>query len=127
MFKDIEDLPGDVLGIKLSGKITHEDYRDYLIPKAENLIKAYGSAKILCVVDDEWAGYELEAMWDDTEFGIKHWSEFSHMAIVSDIKWIRAMATIFTPLMPGEVKIFKLAELESAKSWITEHSIDKAA
>ncbi len=29
MFQLIEGLPSDVLGIEASGKVTHEDYRDF--------------------------------------------------------------------------------------------------
>ena len=37
MFKSIEGLPADVLAIEASGRITHQDYRDILIPMAEGL------------------------------------------------------------------------------------------
>ena len=35
MFIFIEGLPSDVLAIAASGKVTHEDYRNTLIPRAE--------------------------------------------------------------------------------------------
>ncbi len=38
MFKLIEDLPPDVMGIEAAGKVTHEDYKTILIPKAEAMI-----------------------------------------------------------------------------------------
>ena len=35
MFEFIEGMPPDVLAIEAVGKVTHEDYRTILIPKAE--------------------------------------------------------------------------------------------
>ena len=46
MFKLIEDLPPGVLGIEATGKVTHEDYQNILIPRAEAMI-AKGPAKLL--------------------------------------------------------------------------------
>jgi hypothetical protein len=32
----------------------------------------------------EFTGYELEGLWDDSAFGIKHWREFKRIAVVAD-------------------------------------------
>ena len=79
MFKFIEGLPADVMAIEASGKVTHEDYRDTLIPKAETMM-AKGSIKMLYVIGRDFTGFELEALWDDGAFGLKHWHDFSRIA-----------------------------------------------
>lgn len=120
MFKEIKNLPGDVLGIEMVGKITHEDYKEFLIPKVEEIIAEKGDAKVLCVIGPEWDGYELSAMWDDTKFGIMHWSEFSKIALVTDHEWIKGMTAMFTPFFPGEVRMFRSDQFDQAKNWISE-------
>lgn len=127
MFDHIEGLPEDVLGIKLTGKITHEDYIKTLIPESEELIDKYGKLKLLCVIGPEWDGYELGAMWDDAKFGISHWSDFSHIALVSDTDWIKRMSALFAPLTPAVVKIFPLEDINFAKDWISEDKDQQAA
>jgi hypothetical protein len=117
MFKLIEGLPPDVLAIEAAGKVTHEDYRGTLIPKAEAMM-AKGPIKMLYVIGKEFTGYELEAMWDDGAFGIKHWREFRQVAVVADQAWLRAAVSMFTPFFPAEVRLFALAELSEAKDWI---------
>lgn len=117
MFKFMENLPPDVIGIEASGKVTHEDYKNVLIPKLEALI-AKGPAKLLYVIGEGFDGYELEAMWDDTAFGVKHWHDFSRIGVVADQAWVRAGVAAFKPFYPGEVRLFKLAGLEEAKAWI---------
>jgi hypothetical protein len=69
MFKFIEGLPQDVLAIEASGKVTHDDYRNTLIPKAEAMM-AEGPIKMLYVIGKDFAGFELEALWDDGAFGL---------------------------------------------------------
>lgn len=118
MFRFIEGLPPDVLGIEAEGKITHEDYRDRLIPKAEAMM-AKGPIKALCVIRNDLPDYSLEAIWDDQVFGFKHWRDASHLAIVTDHQWMKAITAFFSPFLPAKVRIFPLAELEAAKAWIT--------
>ncbi|HEY5336652.1 MAG TPA: STAS/SEC14 domain-containing protein, partial [Rhizomicrobium sp.] len=64
--------------------------------------------------------YELEAMWDDGAFGIRHWREFKRVAVVTDQPWMRAGVSMFAPLIPAEVRLFALAELPAAKNWIAD-------
>jgi hypothetical protein len=117
MLKLIEGLPPDVLGIDASGKVTHEDYRKVLIPAAEAKM-IHGPVKMLYVAGPEFSGYELEALWDDAAFGLKHWRQFSRIAMVTESAWLRAAATMFSPFFPSEIRLFKISELAAAKDWI---------
>jgi hypothetical protein len=110
-------LPSNVLAIEAIGKVTHADYRDTLIPKAEALL-AKGAIKILYIVGRDFEGFEIKALWDDGAFGIKHWREFSHVAVVGNQAWLRATICMFKPFIPAEVRFFGLSELSGAKNWI---------
>ena len=118
MFKFIEGLPPDVMAIEASGKVTHDDYRNTLIPKAEAMM-AKGPVKMLYVIGKDFTGFELEALWDDSTFGLNHWHDFSRIAVVTDYAWMSAMVNMFKPFFYGEVRPFGLAELSAAKDWIT--------
>ena len=119
MFKFIDGMPPDVLAIEATGKVTHEDYRNTLMPRAEAMM-AKGPIRMLYVIGREFAGFELEAIWDDGKFGLKHWHDFSHIAVVADQPWLRAAVAMFTPLFQGEVRLFGLTELDAAKAWIKD-------
>ena len=112
-------MPPEVMAIEAIGKVTHEDYRNTLIPKAEAMI-AKGPIRMLYVIGKEFTGFELQALWDDSEFGIKHWHDFSHIAVVTDDIWISTMINMFKPFFHGEVRLFKLSELPAAKDWISD-------
>jgi hypothetical protein len=113
----IEGLPPEVMGIEAVGKVTHEDYQNILIPKAEAMM-AKGPIKMLYVIGAEFTGYELEALWDDSTFGAKHWRDFSHVAVIADQTWVRGLVSMFKPFFPCEVRLFRLADLAAAKAWI---------
>jgi hypothetical protein len=104
MFKFIEGLPQDVLAIAAVGKVTHEDYRDTLVPKAESMM-AQGPIKLFYVIGKEFTGFELEALWDDAVLGVKHWHDFSQIAVVTNHAWLRAAVSMFKPFFHGEVRV----------------------
>ena len=117
MFKTIEGLPSDVLAIEASGHITHQDYRDTLIPMAKGLI-AKGPIRMLYVIGSDFTGFDLEALWDDSAFGFKNWHDFTRIAVVTDHTWMGGVASMFAPFFHGEVRLFRLAQLSAAKEWI---------
>ena len=119
MFRLIDGMPPDVLAIEATGKVTREDYHNTLIPKAEAMM-AKGPIRMLYVIGEEFTGFELEALWDDGKFGLKHWHDLSRIAVVADQAWLRAAVSMFTPFFHGEVRVFWLSELGAAKAWIVE-------
>ena len=61
MLKLIEDLPPDVMAIEAAGKVTHNDYQNILIPRAEAMM-AKAPIKMLYVIGKDFTGFELEAL-----------------------------------------------------------------
>jgi hypothetical protein len=117
-FEILDDLPPDVLAIKARGIITSQDYRKTLIPLVEKKLVSHDHLKLLIVFDDTFGSYSEGAVWDDMRFGFSHLGDFSRIAIVTDLGWIRHSAKLFGPLIRAEVHIFDVNDLEEARSWI---------
>lgn len=126
MFKFIEGLPPDILAVEAVGEVTGHDYRDIFIPRAEAMM-AKGPIKMLYVVGKDFTGYKLDALWDDSWFGLRHWHDFSRIAVVADVGWIRTMVGMFRPLMRAELRLFGLADLTAAKDWIASAPVGGGA
>jgi hypothetical protein len=126
MLKFIEGLAPGVIAIEAMGKVTHEDYRDVLIPKAEAMM-GKGPIKMLYVLGKDFTGFELEALADDSAFGLKHWHDFSQIAVVTDHGWLNAVINMFKPFFHGQVRLFTLANLPAAKDWIEKVSEGSAS
>jgi hypothetical protein len=119
MLRIIEGLPESAIGFEASGRVTHEDYRDVLIPKVEALL-AHGHVDMLYAFRDDFTGFDLEALWDDAAFGLKHWHHFHRVALVADQTWLRAAFSMFSPLVPAETRLFHRSEMDDAENWIAQ-------
>lgn len=122
MISIIEELPEDVLEIEATGKVTHADYQNILIPAVEKSL-AKGPLKLLYVIGSEFTDFEPKAIMNDTALGLKHWRDFPYIALVTDIDWIKNAARLFAPFFPGEIRLFSLSERASARAWILSTKI----
>ena len=62
--------------------------------------------------------YSAGALWDDPQFGLTHITTFSKLALVTDHDWLRHSVKLFGALMPTEIMVFSMKELDDAKAWI---------
>lgn len=116
----LDGYPDNVVALRAEGVIRSDDYQETLIPALEKKISARGKVKLLYWCGPEFKGFSAGAMWDDARFGVTHWGDFSKIAVVSDIKWVRQSVKLFAPLMRVPVQVFHNAEIEVAKRWIAE-------
>jgi hypothetical protein len=117
-FEILDGLPRDVVGIRARGIITAQDYEKTLIPLIETKLKVHDHLKLLFIFDETFDSYSGAAVWDDMRFGFTHLNDFSRIAIVTDLAWIRHSAKLFAPLIRGKVHIFDVKDLEEARIWI---------
>lgn len=117
MLQIIEDLPENVLGLSASGTVTADEYGSVLIP-AVNEATADGEARVLLVFGDDFEGYEAEAALDDMKLGANTWGDFEKIAFVTDHSVYRNLVRGFGFLMPGEVRVFPMTDLDAAKEWV---------
>ncbi len=117
---EIKGLPRDVVGIDIRGLITSQDYSETLIPLIAQREKEHDKLKMICVLGDYFDGYSPGAMWDDLRLGLSHMTTFSKLALVTDAEWVKNGAKFFGMLMPTQVMVFDLTEIDDAKAWIVE-------
>ena len=116
----MNDLPVSVLGVSAEGKITGTDYETVLIPAIEKKLKTNQKIRMLYNLGSNFTGFDMNAMIDDARIGMKHLSAWDRIALVSDHELINTFANFFGHLLSCELRIFKNAELEEAKKWITD-------
>lgn len=117
-FELIDGLPSDVIALRLVGVITAADYRDMLVPLMEKKLAEHDKLKCLLVVGDDYATYSAGAAWEDAKFDLGHLTDFRRIALVTDVAWMANTAKLFRPLLPYELAVYPMAELDAAKSWI---------
>src|SRR5262245_8991062 len=117
----IEQLPrssGRMLGFKLSGKLHDQDYQHF-VPIVETAIQSQGKVRLLAHFED-FHGWDLHAIWDDTKFATKHCADVERVALVGDKKWEQWMAKICKPFTLAKLQYFDVKDIESAWKWLEE-------
>jgi SpoIIAA-like len=116
-----EDLPPDVVGVEAHGKVTAEDYERVLVPAVDAVSARAGGGgvRLLYVLGHEVPDYTAGAAWEDAKLGLGHLRSWERIAIVGDADWLRHAVHGLGWLMPGEIKVFALEELDIAREWVT--------
>jgi hypothetical protein len=115
----LKDMPDGVTGIRVSGRLRGEDLREFK-PAMEELLKT-GEIRIVEVVGPDYEGFGPGGLIEDLKLGlgalIQHHSAFKRIAVVSDKDWVAHALHAFAWMVPGELRLFGLDELERAKEW----------
>ena len=120
MLARIEGLPQGVIGLRVVGRLTGDDYKTELEPAVNAVVADGRKVRLLLELGGAYEGIDPGAVAADMGFGSEHFKAFERLAVVTDIDWIRGGAGLFGPLMPGELRVFGTAELGAAKAWIGE-------
>ena len=106
----------NVVEITIEGKITEADF-DQLISQAQADFKKHGKLRILEEIRS-FEGIDPIALWKDSKFGLPHIHDITHVAVVTDAKWMQTFSTAIDSVLPAEVKAFNLSQIEEARKWL---------
>jgi hypothetical protein len=56
----------------------------------------------------------------DFKVGMEHFTRRQCVAVVTDVDWIKHTMQILSFVMPGDMKVFPMAEADRARAWIVE-------
>lgn len=118
MIEIMQESSGNIIGVRATGKLAHDDYKRVLIPELQQLFDKYGKLNVLFYMDDTFEGWELDAAWDDASYGLKHRADFGKLALVGGPAWVEWCIKFSGFLMKGEIKVFPADQLDQAWGWI---------
>lgn len=118
MIEQLTGLPDHVIGFSAHGKVTAQDYEDHILPAVEEALMAHEKVRLLYHLGEDFEGFEVGALWEDAKVGLSHLAAWERIALVTDVDWLRSAAKAMGFMMPGEVRVFAAAELESARNWL---------
>jgi hypothetical protein len=114
-------MPPGTVGFRAEDEIEREDYDEVLVPELHRALESTGELRTLYLIED-LDEIEPGALWADSklgfDLGVRHHKEWVRSAIVTDIDWMARAAKLFLWMIPGEARVFPVAELESAKAWV---------
>jgi hypothetical protein len=114
MLELIEGLPGNVVGIAVSGRLTMQDCQDVLVPAMQKSLKRHDKIRLYYELNSRFPG----AAWDDLELGLEDLSRCERVAIVTDIGWVRLTVKALRFLIPSEIRVFPTVQADEGRAWI---------
>ncbi len=125
MIATIETGSPNVVGLKLTGKLHDEDYKQF-VQTMETTLTTEGKVRLF-VQYEEFPVWDLYAAWEELTVGLLHYSNFERIAMVGDRKWKKWMADFCRPFAKAEVKYFDTSEVDAAWKWLQENDEDNRA
>ncbi len=122
MIELIEDLPHNVVGIAVKGRVTKEECRKVLLPAMTKALRWRDHIRLYYELGSRFPG----SGWDDLDLGFEQAACCERIAIVSDIAWVRLTVKAIRFLIPGEIRVFGTLETDAARAWITARSETRA-
>ncbi len=118
MIEQLNDFPQNVLAFICRGRVTEADYDSVLVPAVMKALESQRNVRLYYETAADFAGFEAGAMWEDFKVGMAHLSRWERIAVVTDIEWIRHTVRLFSFLIPGTVRLYRLSEADTARAWI---------
>lgn len=115
MLELLEGLPGNVVGIAVSGRLTMQDCQDVLVPAMQKSLKRHDKIRLYYELNSRFPG----AAWDELDLGLEHASRCERVAIVTDIGWVRLTVKALRFLIPSKIRVFATDQAEEGRAWIT--------
>ena len=119
MVERLDDMPPGTVGFRAAGRIEPSDYTEVLAPGLHAALDEFGGLRTLYVIED-LDEIEPSALWEDSklgfDLGVRHHDAWERSAIVTDIEWMARATRLFAWMIPGEARVYPIAELEQAKS-----------
>jgi hypothetical protein len=121
MIERLADMPAGTLGFRVAGEVEREDYRDVLVPELHKAVETGQGLRTLYLIED-LDEIEPGALWEDSKLGFdlgaRHHGDWKRSAIVTDHDWLARATRLFAWMIPGEARVFEVAELDAAKDWV---------
>ena len=119
-----EEADGKIVILNLSGKLAKEDY-EHFTSVVERAVKAHGKVRMLVRMHD-FHGWTLSAVWEDSKFGLHHFSDIERLALVGESRWEAGMAVFCKPFTRATVRYFDDSKADEASTWIHEGIAEEA-
>jgi hypothetical protein len=114
MLELIDGLPGNIVGIAVSGRLTMQDCQDILVPAMEKSLKRHERIRLYYELNSRFPG----AAWDELDLGLEHASRCERVAIVTDVGWVRLTVKALRFLIPSEIRVFSTDQADEGRAWI---------
>lgn len=118
MIEDVPDLPAGIVGLRATGTISREDYETVVAPLVDGAARSRGRLRVLCVLDEGFAGVAPDAIGEDVRLGLRAVRLMAGCAVVTDDERLRTACHIAGALLPYPLRAYRAMERDQAVAWL---------
>ena len=111
MIELIPDIPDNVVALNKTGEDNPDDYENVFVPAVEQAQQKHEKIRLLYQMDSEPS--------PDSKVGLKEFAQFEKVTLGTDSESGASKVKTFSFMIPCEIRVFPISELEEAKTWIT--------
>ena len=118
MIEELQDMPAGVTGIRVSGRVNADDFHQFK-PTLDRMLDS-DDIRFIEVIGPDYEGIGPGGLLADIKQGfstLKHLGAVKRTAVVTDKEWIVHTLHALAWMLPGEVAVFDLNQLDAAKQW----------
>lgn len=116
MYRRTGDNGGEVLGYRLSGRLTEGEVKE-IQREMDAAIEEHGKVRVLCEMGD-FSGADPSAVWQDLKFTPTYVKDLERFALVGDKRWHKVVTELSDKLGFADAEFFEVSQLEEAWDWI---------
>jgi hypothetical protein len=118
MLKRMYDMPVGTIGFEAHGDVDDDDFEDVVAPVLRREIADGRKVRLLYLLGPQLEDFDGDVVKEDMKFAARHATAYERVAIVSDESWLGPALRMLSVLVPGQLRGFPVAQLQSAKTWV---------
>jgi SpoIIAA-like len=118
MLKPMSDMPTGTIGFEAYGDVDDDDFEEVVAPVLRREIAAGRKVRLLYLLGPQLDDFDADMVKEEMKFAARHTTAYERVAIVSDESWLRPALRMMSILVPGRLRAFPVAQLQSAKTWV---------
>ena len=115
----IEHDRSEYLVIRAGGTLSKQDY-EAAVPEIENALRQRAGRPLrVLILLEGFRGWEIDALWQELKFDMRHNDDFGRIAVVGDSRVQEWGTKLSKPFFDAELRYFDEAEREAAEAWLS--------
>jgi hypothetical protein len=111
MFEQMENVPGNIVALKMNGEITEKDLEN-ISSILDEAIKKYGTISLLLIVEHYETYFSSASLYEDLKFAHLYSENIERMAVVGDRAWKSTWVALFGLFSGFSAQYFDKSEIE---------------
>jgi SpoIIAA-like len=118
MIQKMADLPPGLIGLRVDGRLTAEDFDAVIGPMVADAQRDGGRLRFLVVIEPGFAGLTPPAVAQDVRLGLHAFGGVDGVAVVTGPGGVATTAAWAAYVVPFPVRVFAPEEVEAAAAWL---------